>query len=155
MELLLALAGSFASTGGSSASTTGSMVTSFVTFGLIIVIFYFLLIKPQRKKDKELKDMVNSVAKGDKIVTIGGIHGTVVAVREKTAVIKIDDTCRIEINKSAISSVLNKKGSSAKANPATKAKKEALVKKKEAAKEAEKTTDVKEVAADASDKDKE
>jgi preprotein translocase subunit YajC len=112
------------------------MTTSIVTFGLIIVIFYFLLIRPQRKKDKETQSMISSIAKGDKVVTIGGIHGTVVAVREKSFVLKVDDNTRIEFNRSAISSVIEKKGSGAKNNSGKQAKKVAL-EKKQPLKEAE------------------
>lgn len=119
MNSLLALMGTTASQSG--ASQAGSMATSIITFGLIIVIIYFLIIRPQRKRDKEAKDMIASVAKGDKIVTIGGIHGTVVAIREQTIVIKVDDNSRIEFSKSAVSSVVSKKGAS-KASTKNKAK---------------------------------
>lgn len=119
MNSLLALMGTTATQSGS--AQAGSMATSIITFGLIIVIIYFLIIRPQKKRDKEAKDMVASIAKGDKIVTIGGIHGTVVAVREQTVVIKVDDNSRIEFTKSAISSVVSKKGAS-KASAKNKAK---------------------------------
>ena len=92
----------------SSASTSGSMVTTLVTFVLIILIFYFLMIRPQRKRDKEAKAMLDSLKKGDKVVTIGGIHGTVVTVKDTTVVIKVDDSARIEFSKNAISTVTNK-----------------------------------------------
>ncbi len=91
-----------------SASTSGSMVTTLVTFVLIILIFYFLMIRPQRKRDKEAKAMLDSLKKGDKVVTIGGIHGTVVTVKDTTVVIKVDDSARIEFSKNAISTVTNK-----------------------------------------------
>jgi len=91
---------------------------------------YFLIIRPQRKKDKDAKALVNSVAKGDKVVTIGGIHGTVVAVREKTVVVKVDDNARIEFTKGAISSVISKKGA-AKPSSKKKSKAEAIETKEE------------------------
>ncbi|QEN07422.1 preprotein translocase subunit YajC [Oceanispirochaeta crateris] len=93
--------------GGSSGSTGGSMTTSLVTFALVIGIFYFLIIRPQNKKQKETKNMIEAVKKNDKIITIGGIRGTVHAVKEETVIIKVDDECKLEINKSAISTVLN------------------------------------------------
>ena len=77
-------------------SATGSMWTTFIMFGAIILIFYFLIIRPQKKRDKETQAMLDALKKGDKIITIGGIHGTVVAVKEKTVVIKVDDNARIE-----------------------------------------------------------
>lgn len=86
----------------------GQMMTTLITFVLIILIFYFLIIRPQRKRDKETKAMLAAMKKGDKVVTIGGIHGTIVAVKEQTVVIKVDDSARIEFSKSAISTVVNK-----------------------------------------------
>lgn len=98
---------------GSSAGSGGSMVTTFITFGLIIVVFYFLIIRPQRKREKETKAMISAVKKGDKVVTIGGIRGTVISVKEQTIVIKVDDNTKIEFNKSAVSGVVEKKEASA------------------------------------------
>ena len=86
----------------------GSMMTTIITFVLIILIFYFLIIRPQKKRDKETKAMLAAMKKGDKVVTIGGIHGTIVAVKDQTVVVKVDDSARIEFSKSAISSVVNK-----------------------------------------------
>ena len=91
-----------------SANSTASMMTTIITFALIILIFYFLIIRPQKKKDKETKAMLDAMKKGDKVVTIGGIHGTVVAVKDQTVVIKVDDSARIEFSKNAISAVVNK-----------------------------------------------
>lgn len=102
-SLILALG----STGGAAAG--GSMWTTLITFGIIILIFYFLIIRPQKKRDKEAKNMLAAIKKGDKIVTIGGIRGTVAVVKESTVIVKVDDNTRIEFSKNAISSVLNKK----------------------------------------------
>ena len=88
--------------------SSGSMATTLITFVLIILIFYFLIIRPQKKRDKEAKAMIDAMKKGDRVVTIGGIHGTIVAVREQTVVVKVDDSSRIEFSKSAISSVTSK-----------------------------------------------
>ncbi|NLJ47027.1 MAG: preprotein translocase subunit YajC [Treponema sp.] len=94
------------------AGTTGSMMSTIVMFGLIFVIFYFLIIRPQNKKQKELQKMLAGIQKGDKIVTIGGIHGVVHAVKEGgTVVVKVDDACKIEFAKSAIATVLNRDSS--------------------------------------------
>ena len=86
-------------------SSSGQMVSTLVTFGLVFVVFYFLIIRPQNKKQKEAKKMIEAVKKGDKIVTIGGIHGVVHAVKEGTVVVKVDDDSRIEFSKSAIATV--------------------------------------------------
>ena len=98
------------------------MWTTIIMFVAIIAIFYFLIIRPQKKRDKETKAMLDAMKKGDKVVTIGGIHGTVVTVKEQTVVLKVDDNARLEFTKSAISTVLNKEG--AKSNPAKKADKD-------------------------------
>ncbi len=68
----------------------------------IFLIFYFLVIAPQRKKQKELKAMLDNIKKNDEVVTSSGIHGTVVIVKEKTVVVRVDDNCRIEFDKEAI-----------------------------------------------------
>jgi preprotein translocase subunit YajC len=91
------------------ANPTGSMISTLVTFGLVFVIFYFLIIRPQNKKQKDAKKMVEAVKKGDKVVTIGGIHGTVYSVKEGTVVVKVDDDCRIEFSKSALATVSSNK----------------------------------------------
>ena len=85
------------------------MVTMLVTFGLIIVIFYFLIIRPQRKKQKDTQSMLSNLRKGDKVATIGGIRGTVTAVKDSTVVVKVDDNAKLEFNKSAIAAVLERK----------------------------------------------
>ena len=87
------------------------MVTMIITFGLIIVIFYFLIIRPQKKKQKETQNMLSTLRPGDKVVTAGGIRGTVKHVKENTVTIKVDSNTTIEFNKSAVSSVLERKES--------------------------------------------
>ncbi|MEE1267665.1 MAG: preprotein translocase subunit YajC [Treponema sp.] len=88
-----------------SASSTSQLVSTFVPFVLIIAIFYFFLIRPQNKKQKETEKMINALKKGDKIVTIGGIHGVVSSTKEKTVIVKVDDNCKIEFSRSAIAGV--------------------------------------------------
>ena len=112
-------------------STSGSMMTTMITFVLIILIFYFLMIRPQKKRDKEAKAMLAAMKKGDKVVTIGGIHGTVVMVKDNTVIIKVDDSARIEFSKSAISSVSSK-------DKAVNVKKEEKAEKKEVKEEEKK-----------------
>ncbi len=96
---------------GNGAAPAGSMFTTFITFGLIIAIFYFLIIRPQKRKEKQTKEMLSALKKGDKVVSIGGIRGTVLSVREATVVVKVDDTTRLEFSKGAIASVLNAQAS--------------------------------------------
>ncbi len=74
----------------------------------IFIIFYFLLIRPQQKKMKEHQKMLNSLEKGDQVITNGGIHGTVVNIRGTLVDIKIAEDIRVVFSKEAISSVLVK-----------------------------------------------
>lgn len=67
---------------------TGSLIYTFIMFGIIIVFFYFLMIRPQKKKDKEQKEMRDNIQIGDEIMTIGGIVGIVVKKTEDTVVIE-------------------------------------------------------------------
>ncbi len=99
------------------ASATGSMLSTVVMFGAVFLIFYFMIIRPQNKKQKAMQKMISAVKKGDKVVTIGGIHGTVHSVKDKTVVIKVDDSSRIEFSKSALASV-DAQGDSAESAPA-------------------------------------
>ncbi len=85
-----------------------SMITTLGTFGLVFVVFYFLIIRPQNKKQKEAKKMIDAVKKGDKVVTIGGVHGIVSSVKDGTVVVKVDENTKIEFSKSAISAVVAK-----------------------------------------------
>ena len=128
-SLILALGAGATTADGASAG--GSMVTTLITFGVIILIFYFLIIRPQRKRDKEAKAMLAAIKKGDKIVTIGGIRGTVAVVKESTVIVKVDDNTRIEFSKNAISSVLNRKEEAAAEKPAKKEKGEEKIEKVE------------------------
>lgn len=87
---------------------TGSMLSTLIPFALVFVIFYFLIIRPQNKKQKAMKQMIDAVKKGDKVVTIGGIHATVHAVKEGTVVLKVDEAAKMEFSKSAIATVIPK-----------------------------------------------
>lgn len=93
-----------------SSGSTAQLLTTFIPFGLVILIFYFLIIRPQNKKQKETEKMLSAVKKGDKVVTIGGVHGVVQAVKEGgTVVVKVDENCKIEFSRSAIASVVVEK----------------------------------------------
>ncbi|MBC8204489.1 preprotein translocase subunit YajC [bacterium] len=73
---------------------------------LIIVVFYFLLIRPQARRQKQHQEMLKSVRKGDKIVTSGGIHGEVLGVKENLLKVKIADKVIVDIERSAIGRVI-------------------------------------------------
>ena len=74
-------------------------------FILIIFIFYFIVIKPERAKKQELKKMIDNLKKNDQIITMGGIHATVINVKEKTLIARIDENVKIEIDKEAVTTV--------------------------------------------------
>ena len=88
------------------AAGSGSMLMSVLPFGLIILIFYFFIIRPQNKKQKETEKMLNALKKGDKVITVGGIHGVVSSTKEKTVIVKVDDNTKIEFSRNAIASVV-------------------------------------------------
>jgi len=89
---------------GAQPGPLGGLMT-FLPFIAIIAIFYFLIIRPQNKKQKETQKMLAALKKGDRVVTIGGIHGTIQNVKEQSVVVKVDDSTKIEFSRSAISSV--------------------------------------------------
>jgi preprotein translocase subunit YajC len=84
-----------------------SPVSMLVMMGVIFAIIYFLMIMPQRKKQKETQNMLSNMKKGDKIVTIGGLLGTVGNVKDTTVMVKIADNTVVEFRKSAIASIIN------------------------------------------------
>ncbi len=79
---------------------------SILPFVVIIAIFYFLIIRPQNKRQKETEKMIAALKKGDKVITIGGIHGVISSVKEHTVIVKVDDGAKIEFNRSAIATVM-------------------------------------------------
>src|SRR5665213_3028862 len=71
----------------------------------ILAIFYFLIIRPQRQQQKKAKELVDNLKKNDEVITSSGIHGTVVIVKEKTVVVRVDEGTRIEFLKDHIHQV--------------------------------------------------
>ena len=69
---------------------------------LIIVVFYFFMIRPQQKRQKQMEEFKKSLEKGDKVTTIGGIHGKICDVKENTLLIEIANDVRVEVDKAAI-----------------------------------------------------
>lgn len=76
---------------------------------LIFVIFYFMLIRPQKTKEKERQKMLANLNKNDEIVTTGGIYGTIVNVKDKTVILRVDDNVKMEIEKNCVA-YLRKQG---------------------------------------------
>lgn len=69
---------------------------------LIIVVMWFFMIRPQRKQQKELQRFRDGLKKGDKIVTIGGIYGTVVEIKDKTLLIEVDSNVKLKVDKNSV-----------------------------------------------------
>ena len=87
----------------------GQLITMLVTFGLIIVVFYFLVIRPQNRKQKAAKKMLENIRRGDRVLTVGGLHGFVDSVNEDSVIIKVDENVKIKFSKSAVSQILERK----------------------------------------------
>ncbi len=81
----------------------GSALSQLFPLLLIVVVFYFFMIRPQLKKSKDQKKYMENIQKGDKIVTIGGIHGKITEVQETTFIIEVEGGNKLKIQKSAVS----------------------------------------------------
>jgi preprotein translocase subunit YajC len=84
-------------------------ILGFLPMIFIIGIFYFLVIKPQKKQQANHKQMISELSKNDEIVTSGGLCGTIVNVKDKTFVVRIDDNTKVEILKGYVLTVIKKK----------------------------------------------
>ena len=102
MDLLL-----FAQGAPPAGQQSGSIMQLLVPMALMMVIAYVILIRPQRRKQREHEDRVKRVKAGDRIVTNGGIHGTIAAVKDHTFMMKIADNVKLEIEKSSIMRILS------------------------------------------------
>lgn len=89
----------FAATTGSGGSILG-LVGPFV---LMFVVFYFLLIRPQQKKTKTRNGMLKALKKGDKVVTIGGLHGTIMEISDDIVVLRVNDVTKLTFDRGSIS----------------------------------------------------
>ena len=79
-----------------------SALPTILMFGAIILVMYLFMIRPQRKQQKELNEFRNSLKKGDKVVTVGGIYGEIVEVNEKTALIRVDGDVKLRVDKQGL-----------------------------------------------------
>jgi preprotein translocase subunit YajC len=87
----------------------GGFISTIIMFGAIFLIFYFMIIRPQQKKAKERDKLLSNLQKGDKIVTSGGLHGTIAGLDEKTALIQVSDNVKMKFERSAITTVVASK----------------------------------------------
>ncbi len=77
-------------------------IMTFLPLILIIVVFYFFMIRPQMKKQKEVAAFRSSLAKGDKVVTTGGIYGKILELKDNTVLLQVDDNVKLRVDKAAI-----------------------------------------------------
>lgn len=102
-SLLLAMAPSQGGQDG------GNFTTTILMFAVIIGIFYFMIMRPQQKRQKERQKLLDSMKKGDKVITAGGLHGTIMGIEDKTLLLQIADNVKVKVERSSIS-VVNKVG---------------------------------------------
>ncbi len=101
MDFLLAMAPPADGQGGG-----GGMISTLIMFGAIFAIFYFMIIRPQQKRAKETKKMLEALQKGDKVIMSGGMHGSVAGLEDKTVLVDVGNNVKIKFERSAIVSVV-------------------------------------------------
>ncbi len=84
------------------------MIQSIIMLVLMFAIFYFILIRPQQKQQKRVREMQANLARGDKVITIGGLHGKIDSLDETTVVIRCNDGSRLTYDRTAIREVVEK-----------------------------------------------
>ncbi|QSR85693.1 preprotein translocase subunit YajC [Methylacidimicrobium sp. B4] len=107
MELFWIAAAQPSAAGGSAAGQPAEMpaFSSLITLALIFGVFYFLLIRPQQKARKEQERLIAGVKTGDRVVTSGGMLGTVTNVKDKTVLIRVAENVKVEVLKTSLTSV--------------------------------------------------
>lgn len=98
---MIDIAYAMGTSGGAAGQPDGGFL-NFVPIILMFVIFYFLLIRPQQKKNKEHRQLIDNLKKGDRIITGGGLHGRITAVSDTTLTVEIAEKVRVKINRASI-----------------------------------------------------
>jgi preprotein translocase subunit YajC len=96
----------YAASGPPGASGSSALVTQVLFFAAIFAIFYFLLIRPQQKQKRDREQMLSAIKKGDRIVTTGGLHGTVTGLSENTVTVRVADQVKLEFDRSAVGRIM-------------------------------------------------
>ena len=94
--------------GGAAANPVVQQLISILPFIGIFAIFYFLLIRPQQRQRRERETMLGAVKKGDRVVTTGGLHGTVFGLSDHTVTLRVGDGVKLEFDRSAIGRIVEK-----------------------------------------------
>jgi preprotein translocase subunit YajC len=84
----------------------GGLMSTLIMFALIIGIFYFLILRPQQKRQKDRQKLLEAVKKGDRIVTASGLHATVAGLDEKTVLLQVADHTKLKFERSAVATIL-------------------------------------------------
>jgi len=87
------------------AAASPNLLTTIVPFVLMFAVLYFLLIRPQQKRQKTRNMMLNQLKKGDKVTTIGGMHGTIMEITDDIVVLRVNDATKLTFDRSAINAV--------------------------------------------------
>ncbi len=98
----LLLMGAPAAPAGQAAGEQPSAWPTIIMFAAIILVMWLFMIRPQKKQQKEMQEFRNSLKKGDKVVTVGGIYGEIVEVSEKTVLIKVDGDVKLRVDKQGL-----------------------------------------------------
>ncbi|NLY51657.1 MAG: preprotein translocase subunit YajC [Firmicutes bacterium] len=88
------------------AEQQGGLLGLFMPFIIMLAVFYVFLIRPQQKQQKERQNMLNALKKGDKVVTIGGIHGEITALKDDVITLRVADKVEIRISRSGVGRVI-------------------------------------------------
>ena len=84
------------------AAPAGGGISLWIMLALMFIVMWFFMIRPQRKQQKELEKFRNALKRGDKVVTIGGIYGTVDEIKDKTVLIKVDGEIKLRVDKNSL-----------------------------------------------------
>ena len=82
------------------------MISTLIMFGAIFAIFYFMIIRPQQKRAKEREKLLSAIEKGDKVITSGGMHGTIAGIEDKIVLLDVGNNVKMKFDRSAIATVL-------------------------------------------------
>ncbi len=96
---------------GGQSSGGGSPMSLIFMIIAIFAVMYFLMIRPQQRQKKQHQDMMSQLSKGDKVVTTGGIHGTVAGVKDNIVILKIADNVKVEINRASVGQIVASRAS--------------------------------------------
>jgi preprotein translocase subunit YajC len=83
------------------------LMSNVILFGSIILIFYFMIIRPQQKRTKERQKLLESMKKGDKVITSGGMYGTIAGLDEKTVLVQIADNVKVKLDRNSIANIIS------------------------------------------------